>query len=295
MTALEGKVAVVVGGTSGIGACIAELFVAEGARVLVAGRREDAGRDLVDRVGHGAAFLRADVTVEDDIVALVATAVDRYGGLDCVVNSAGEGGGVGPVGAADVDAFMHTIHVHVGGALIVTKHAARVMQDQQRGSIVNLASIGGQLGGWTAHDYAAAKAGVIHLTRSVAVELAAARVRVNALSPGPTLTGIFGKAAGIAPDQADRTADALEDVFSSRLEQWQPLPKVARPDDIAPVAVWLASDASRFVTGQNIVADGGITAGRPFSAAAADRAAMAAVLSPRAADHTTVECPGARD
>jgi NAD(P)-dependent dehydrogenase (short-subunit alcohol dehydrogenase family) len=198
------------------------------------------------------------------------------------VNSAGEGGGVGPVGVTDVDAFMHTIQVHVGGALLVTKHAARVMQQQQQGSIVNLASVAGQLGGWTAHDYAAAKAAVIHLTRSVAVEVAAAGVRVNSLSPGPTLTGIFGKAAGIAPDQADRTADALEDVFASRLEQWQPIRKVARPDDIAPVAVWLASDASRFVTGQNIVVDGGISAGRPVSVAAADRAAMAAVLVRRA-------------
>jgi len=236
----------------------------------------------ISKLGARAAFFRTDVTIESDVADLVAHAADRFGRLDCMVNNAGEGGGVGPIVTADVDRFMRTVRVHVGGVLVGMKHAAAAMQAGGGGSIVNVASIGGQVAGWTASDYSTAKAAVIHLTRCGAVELAAAGIRVNSISPGPTLTGIFAKAAGRDPDDADRTGDLLEPVFSARLEHWQPLPRVARPADIAPAAVWLASDASSFVTGQNLAIDGGITAGRPIAVAAADRQAMAAVLASEA-------------
>jgi NAD(P)-dependent dehydrogenase (short-subunit alcohol dehydrogenase family) len=276
---LDGKVAVITGGTSGIGATIAELFVAEGANVVVSGRRQDVGETRAERLGPTAAFVKADVCIETDIANLVSQTVERHGRLDCIVNNAGDGGRVGGIAAADVDQFMRTMTVHVCGALLGMKYAAPVMQAQGSGSIVNIASIGGQLAGWTSHDYSAAKAAIIQLSRSVAVELAATGVRVNVVSPGPILTGIFGKTAGIAPDRADAAADALEPIFASRLDQWQPLRDAGRPRHVAPAVLWFASDASAFVTGQNLNVDGGITAGRPIGAAAADRAAMAPVLA----------------
>jgi NAD(P)-dependent dehydrogenase (short-subunit alcohol dehydrogenase family) len=279
MAALEGKVAVVAGGTSGIGACIAESFVAEGAVVVAAGRRTEVGAELVARLGARATFVRADVTVESDVAELVAHAVACFGRIDCLVNSAGEGGAVGSVVTADVERFLNTLRVHVGGVLAGMKYAAVAMRAQGRGSIVNVASIGGHRAGWTAPDYSAAKAAIIHLTRCAAVELAAAGIRVNSISPGPTLTGIFAKAAGEDADVADQTSGLLEPVFAARLAQWQPLPRVALPADIAPAAVWLASDASAFVTGQDLAVDGGITAGRPIHVAAAERRAIAEALS----------------
>ncbi|HEY6317870.1 MAG TPA: SDR family oxidoreductase, partial [Acidimicrobiia bacterium] len=137
---------------------------------------------------------------------------------------------------------------------------------------------GGHVAGWTFLDYSAAKAAVIQVTRSVAVELAEHGVRVNTISPGPILTGIFAKGAGIDPGDADRTVDALEPVFKERLELWQPIRRAGRPKDVAALALWLGSDASAFVTGQDFPVDGGITAGRPAAVSAEDRAAMAKVL-----------------
>jgi NAD(P)-dependent dehydrogenase (short-subunit alcohol dehydrogenase family) len=278
MGVLDAKVAVIVGGTSGIGARTAEAFVAEGAQVVIAGRREEQGEKLAAELGPDACFVRADVTVEAEVEELIGQAVDRFGRLDCLVNSAGEGGSPAGIATADLARLDRTMAVHVGGTLAAMKHTAPVMAAQGAGSIINVASIGGQLAGWTFLDYSAAKAAVLQLTRCVAVELAEHGVRVNSISPGPVLTGIFAKGAGIDPAEADRTAGLLEPVFNARLEMWQPIRRAGLPSDVAPVAVWLASDASGFVTGQDVAVDGGITAGRPAAAWAADRTEMAKVL-----------------
>jgi NAD(P)-dependent dehydrogenase (short-subunit alcohol dehydrogenase family) len=280
MGVLDNKVAVITGGTSGIGACTAELFVAEGAVVVIAGRREDQGEKLAAQLGGQARFVRADVTIEADVETLIADALDNFGRLDCLVSSAGEGGTPGGIAATDLDRFHHTLAVHVGGVVAGMKHAAPVMAAQRSGSIINISSIGGQLAGWTFLDYSAAKAAVVQLTRCAAVELAEHGVRVNSISPGPILTGIFAKGAGIDPAEADRTAATLEPLFNARLEMWQPIRRAGVPSDVAPAALWLASDASAFVTGQNLAVDGGISAGRPAAVAAADRTEMARVLLP---------------
>jgi NAD(P)-dependent dehydrogenase (short-subunit alcohol dehydrogenase family) len=280
---LERRVAVVAGGTSGIGAAIATSFASEGAGVVIAGRRETDGERMAESLGGNGSFVRADVAVEADVEALFGQVVDRFGRVDILVNSAGTPGRVGSFIGADLTAVRCTFAVHVEGTLAAIKHAAPVMVAQGSGSVINVASIGGVLAGWTSPDYSAAKAAVIQLTRSSAVELAESGVRVNCLSPGPIITGIFAKAAGIDPREADQHANLLEPVFAERLELWQPMRRPGIPDDVARAAVWLASDAASFISGQNLAVDGGITAGRPRAVSAADRAAVGRALQPQAA------------
>jgi NAD(P)-dependent dehydrogenase (short-subunit alcohol dehydrogenase family) len=276
MGILDGKVAIITGGTSGIGARTAELFAAEGATVVVAGRRQEEGEALAAKIGGE--FVRTDVSVEDDVRALVLRTAERHGRLDALVNSAGDPGPGGSVTDVDFDRFRGTLDVHLGGTLLAMKYAAKVMTGQGYGSIVNIASIGGSIAGWTGLGYSAAKAAVIHLTRSVAVELGEQGIRVNSISPGPILTGILGKAAGMDPAEADRTALALEPAFVTALAAHQPIRRAGVPEDIASAALWLASDASRFVTGHDLVVDGGISAGRPSSVQRAERAQIAEAL-----------------
>jgi NAD(P)-dependent dehydrogenase (short-subunit alcohol dehydrogenase family) len=276
MGTLEGKVAVVTGGTSGIGARTAALFASEGASVVIAGRREEQGEKLAAELGG--AFVRTDVSIESDVEALIAFAVERYGRLDVLVNNAGEGGTPGGIGALNLARLQETFAVHLGGVAAGMKHAAPVMVRQGSGSIINVASLGGSVAGWTFLDYSAAKAAVIHLTRCVAAELGEHNVRVNSISPGPVMTGIFAKGAGIDAADADRSAEALEPAFLARLEMYQPIRRAGQPGDVAPAMLWLASDAASFVTGQDLAIDGGISAGRPPAASAADFEAIGGVL-----------------
>jgi NAD(P)-dependent dehydrogenase (short-subunit alcohol dehydrogenase family) len=278
VAALPGKVIVVTGGTSGIGAETARLFAAEGAKVVMAGRRRDEGEALAAALGPDAWFVRADVRDEADVEALIAGTVDRYGRLDTLVNNAGSGGAPGGIATLDLDRLDDTMAVHVHGVVAGMKHAAPVMVEQGSGSIINVASIGGHIAGWTFLDYSVAKAAVLQLTRWVAAELGSHNVRVNSISPGPILTGIFAKGAGVDPADADRSASDLEPVFMERLDLYQPLRRAGMPVDVARVALWLASDAASFVTGQDIVVDGGILAGRPPAASAADYAAIGKAL-----------------
>lgn len=278
MGAVDEKVAVVVGGTSGIGAAIAELLSREGASVVIAGRRQAEGEALAAQLGPGAVFAACDVLVEADVERLISDARKRFGRIDALINCAGDAAPTGAVADVDLERFNRTLAVHLGGVVASMKHIAPVMLEQGSGSIVNVASIGGRLAGWTGLGYAAAKAAVIQVTRGAAVELGERGVRANSLSPGPVLTGIFAKGAGIDPAQADRRAHDLEPLFRSALESWQPLRRAATPEDIAPAAVWLASDASGFVNGHDLVVDGGISAGRPISVQVAERQQMAPIL-----------------
>jgi NAD(P)-dependent dehydrogenase (short-subunit alcohol dehydrogenase family) len=271
--------ALVIGGTSGIGARTVELLAARGCRVVIAGRRREDGEELASRLGETAAFVRCDVTVESEVAHAVAAAVDRFGGLDVLVNSAG-GGVPEPRGiaSADIETTEATLRVHLVGVVAAMKHVAPVMIGQRSGSIVNIASVGGLVAGWSALGYSAAKAALIHLTRCVAVELGEFGVRVNSVSPGPVLTGIFGKSAGLDPSVADERASSLETLFDSLVRPWQPYPRMGTADDVARAAVWLASDASTYVNGHDLVVDGGITAGRPLSVSDGNRAKINAAL-----------------
>jgi NAD(P)-dependent dehydrogenase (short-subunit alcohol dehydrogenase family) len=271
MLSLEGKVAVITGGTSGIGARTAEVFVAEGAKAVIAGRRKERGERLAQKLGEAASFIRTDVSVEADVKAMVDHAVDRFGRLDCLMNNAGRGSQFAAIADADLEQFDAVIAVHLRAVLAGMKYAARVMAVQGTGSIINVASVNGTRAGLGGHYYSAAKAAAIHLTRCAAIELGEKGIRVNSLSPGMIATGAFGKYMGMQSDEADDHPEYAEAAIGSVLPRWQPLPCVGRVDDIAQAALFLASDASRFVTGHNLVVDGGISAGWSVALVRPDR------------------------
>jgi NAD(P)-dependent dehydrogenase (short-subunit alcohol dehydrogenase family) len=271
MLPLEGKVAVITGGTSGIGARTAEVFVANGAKVVIAGRRPDRGEKLAGKLGDRASFIRTDVSVEADVQAMIDHAMDRFDRLDCLVNNAGRSSQYATIGDVDLEEFDAVIAVHLRAVLAGMKYAARVMAPHGTGSIINVASVNGFRAGLGGHYYSAAKAGSIHLTRCAAMELGEKGIRVNSLSPGMIATGAFAKFMGMEPDVADDHLEYVEGAIGSVVARWQPLQGVGSTDDIAQAALFLASDASRFVTGQNLVVDGGISAGWPIAAARPDR------------------------
>ena len=265
MGALDGKVAVISGGTSGIGARTAELFVHEGARVVIAGRRQQRGEELAAKLGTAASFIRADVSIEADVADMIKHAVSRFGRLDCLFNNAGDASDGSGIADIEIQRFNAAMALHVGGVLLGMKYAAPIMVRQESGSIINTASVNGSRAGYIALTYATAKASVIHLTKCVAVELGPFGVRVNSLSPGPVVTGIFGKAFGIDADVADREEEAVRSAVGNFVSRVQPLRGIAMPSDLAHTALFLASDASRFITAHDLVVDGGITAGRTHS------------------------------
>ena len=273
MGALSGKVAIVTGATSGIGERIAEVFVEEGAKVVAAARREAEGAALARRLGL--AFVRADVAREDDVKAMVAHAVETFDRVDCLVNNAGAPLAMTGVADTDMAAFDAVVAVNVRGVLLGMKHVAPIMVSQGSGSIVNIASVAGLRGGFSSHVYTASKGAVIALTRSVAAELGEKGVCVNSISPGPIVTGIFAKGAGVEGAKADKLTDVVKELFAGV----QPIPRAGLPEDVARAALFLASDGSSFINGQDIVVDGGLSAvGRGWSATAKARAELGAQL-----------------
>jgi NAD(P)-dependent dehydrogenase (short-subunit alcohol dehydrogenase family) len=271
MLPLEGKVAVVTGGTSGIGAGTAEVFVANGGKVVIAGRRQDRGKKLARKLGDAASFIRTDVSVESDVKAMIDHAVDRFGRLDCLMNNAGGSSQFATIPDVDLEQFDAVIAVHLRAVLAGMKYVARVMTAQGTGSIINVASVNGIRPGLGGHYYSAAKAASIHLTRCAAMELGEKGIRVNSISPGMIATGAFGKHMDMPPDEADDHSEYAEAAITSVVPRWQPLQHAGHVDDIAQAALFLASDASRYITGHNLVVDGGISAGWPIAAVRPDR------------------------
>ena len=257
MERLKNKTAIITGGASGIGAASARLFVEEGARVLIADTQTDRGQALAKDLGDAAAFHQVDVTREDDIRAVVEDAVKRWDRLDCIFNNAGFGGALGSIETTTVEEFDITFDVLLKGVFLGIKHAAPVMRAAGRGSIINTASVAGLKTGESPHLYSVAKAAVIHLTRSVALELGEHGVRVNCICPGIIATPL---AAG-RPNASDESLKRL----AEGLARAQAMGRVGQPEDIARAALWLASDDSEWVTGHAQVVDGGAFAGRPWS------------------------------
>jgi NAD(P)-dependent dehydrogenase (short-subunit alcohol dehydrogenase family) len=271
---LDGKTALITGGASGIGAATVRLFVAEGAHVLVADVLDERGRRLVEELGDAAEYVHADVSREADVRAAVARAVDRFGRLDCMFNNAGYAGVGGSIEMISTEGFDASIGVLLRGVFLGMKHAAAVMKPRGAGSIISTASVAGILAGYGPHVYSAAKAAVIQLTRSIAMELGESGVRVNCICPGGIATPIFGKSLGMDAEAADQAVN----VMKGALAGFQPIRRSGLPDDIAHAALWLASDDSTFVNGHALVVDGGLTGGRQWSEGRASRRAIRAAL-----------------
>ena len=274
MGKLDGKVAVITGGASGIGAAAVRLFVEEGCRVVIADVQDDKGARLADELGKSCAYLHADVSRESDVSGALAHALSRFGRLDCLFNNAGLGGVSGPIEAIPVDGYEQTMGVLLRGVFLGMKHAAPIMKRQGSGSIVSTASVAGLQAGYGPHIYSAAKAAVVHLTRSVAMELGESGVRVNCICPGGIATPIFGEAVGVSGAEADRVAETMKTILVAR----QPIQRAGLPEDIARAALWLASDDASFVNGHALIVDGGLIGGRMWSVVQEQRRQLRAVL-----------------
>lgn len=258
MGKLDGKVALVTGGASGIGAATVRLFAAEGARVVIADMQDDKGQDVARALGAEGTFVHVNVTLEAEVQAAVETAVERWGRLDCLFNNAGFGGALGPIESTSVEEYDMTFDVLLKGVFLGIKHAAPVMKRQRAGSILSTASVAGIEAGVGPHLYSVAKAGVIHLTKSVALELGEYGIRANCICPGAIVTPLaVGK-----PAPTERQVEGLR----RGAADMHALGRVGEPEEIAHAALWLASDDASFVTGQALAVDGGITAGRPWRA-----------------------------
>jgi NAD(P)-dependent dehydrogenase (short-subunit alcohol dehydrogenase family) len=262
MGRLDGKVAVITGGASGIGAATAELFIAEGASVVIGDMQNEVGEETAGRLGDRCAFLPCDVTKEAQVAALIDEATNQFGRLDVVFNNAGFGGAMGPIQSISSEDWDITFDVLLKGVFYGMKYAAPVLKAQESGSIISTASIAGLGGGVGAHLYNVAKASVIQLTTTVANELAEQNVRVNCICPGFIATPLYaGKPLGTAGREA--AEKTLEKARVASVDA-QPMHRMGEPLDIAKAALFLASDDSEWITGHALVVDGGFRAGKPW-------------------------------
>lgn len=251
MNRLEGKVALVTGGASGMGRATVMRFLADGAKVVVADLNAANGAETVAvarAAGHGdsIAFIRCDVAREDDVAAAMTLAETRFGHLDIAYLNAGVGGAFGPIAETSVEDWDYTFAVLMRSVFLGMKHASLAIKKHGRGGVILVtASIAGMVGGGGSHAYSAAKAGVISLIENVAVELAPDRIRVVGIAPGVISTPLVHRGR---PDK-----------FEKQLSQ-QPWPERGEPEVIADVASFLVSDEARFITGETVKVDGGLLA-----------------------------------
>jgi NAD(P)-dependent dehydrogenase (short-subunit alcohol dehydrogenase family) len=258
---LSGKVAVVTGGANGLGRGAVELFVEEGARVVIADIDERRGRTLCESLGPSVRFKQTDVAKREDIQALVDFAVAEFGGLHIMFNNAGlSDASHGRFLDQDFAQFERVMQVNVLGVMLGTQIAARTMSTQGGGSIINTSSIAGVKSGHGFPIYRAAKAGIVHFTKSAAIELGEHLIRVNCICPGniPTDMGTF---AAPAPGQSQADAEKMQSAIRAVRMNRQPLKRQGEPRDIAQAALFLGSDRSLQITGQILSVDGGATAG----------------------------------
>jgi NAD(P)-dependent dehydrogenase (short-subunit alcohol dehydrogenase family) len=246
---MSNPVVLITGALTGIGRAAAFAFARKGAKVMVSGRRDEAGKALVNELralGSEAEFINADVRKEADVRALVDKTVARFGRLDVAVNNAASEGQVGPITDQTAESFAATFETNVLGVVLSMKHEVRVMQAQKSGSIINISSTYGHAGAAGASIYAGAKHAVEGITKSVALEVAKSGVRVNAVAPGPTDTGMLTRFTGTPENKA-------------ALATTVPMGRLGLSEEVADGIVFIASDEARFITGHILNVDGGKT------------------------------------
>ena len=251
---LEGQVAVITGGASGLGEAAVRLFVREGARVVIADVQDERAGRVVREIGGGAVYQRTDVTREEDVAAAVDRAVSELGRLDCMFANAGIVGAIGPIDETPIEEYDATMAINLRGVFLSMKHAARVMKPQGSGTILCTSSIAALQGGLGPHVYATAKIAMIGLTKNVAAELAQFGIRVNCIVPGnfptPMIAGLVGM-----------DLDDMEPLTQGRGASSPLKGRPSLPEDIANAALYLASDEGSYVSGHTLVVDGGLTTG----------------------------------
>jgi NAD(P)-dependent dehydrogenase (short-subunit alcohol dehydrogenase family) len=252
MGRLDGKVAIVTGGASGIGAATVRRFVGEGARVVVADINDDAGEALARSLGASAAFRHTDVTTLAEVEAAVAFAVQRWGGLDVIHNNAAATGG-GYVADIEPDVWEWSLKLMMTAVFYGMRAAIPAMLARGGGSIISTSSVEGMFGEAMSAPYCTAKAAIINLTRTVAIEYGRRSIRANCICPGAVDTPLLG----LLCEVSGRTREAMGAQHA--------LGRVLRPEEIANVALFLASDESSAITGSALVADGGLTSGLGIS------------------------------
>lgn len=260
---LAGKVAIVTGGSSGIGEATAELFAHEGAKVVIADINAEAGEALASKLGENVRFKQTDVSNAEQVQALVDFAVATFGGLDIMFNNAGISGAQHPRFLDDdLSDFNKVVGINLYGTMIGTRCAGKYMSQHGGGVILNNASIAGIVPGQALMSYRATKSAVIHFTKSVAIDLAEYNIRVCAMAPGHIRTPLTAfTIPGMTNEQMDRIRTALAPVWDSN----QPLKRHGRPPDVAQAALFLCSDRAAQITGIVMPIDGGLTAGDPVN------------------------------
>jgi NAD(P)-dependent dehydrogenase (short-subunit alcohol dehydrogenase family) len=261
---LAGKVAVITGGAGGIGRATAELFVAEGARVVIADVSDAAGQELASALGNGAVYQRCDVSDEDQVQAAIDLALSRFGGLNVMFNNAGISCGAYPDFVDDkLDDFDRVMRINLLGPMLGTRNAARAMKAAGKGGVIlNNASIAGTVAGLGMMTYRASKAGLIHFSKSAAIDLGQYGIRVNCIVPGHIRTSLSSfEEKGAQDDVAARIEAGVDAVYLSN----QIIKRRGDPIDVAQLALFLASDRARQMTGTVIPVEAGVTAGDPVN------------------------------
>ena len=256
---MDGKVAIITGGTSGIGEATVELFIEEGAQVVLSGRNDEKGAALEKALGKNAAYCHADVSQEAELEALMKFCVDKFGRIDCLFNNAGASSR-GTLETVTQEDFQFSMNVLLGSVVFGIKHVAPIMKAQGSGCIINNSSIAALRVNQGGYLYSAAKAGITQLTKVAGVELGPFGIRVNCISPGAIATPIFWGGSGLAKTMSDEDNEKKMEKLQRNLANATALGQAGSARDISLAALYLASDDGRFVTCQDIVVDGGRTA-----------------------------------